>query len=92
MTSKRFLNLVKQARVIRFSSIEEIFRLSEPLAGIGLKQERDSRGINRKNKVLVSERQAIAFIRYQCLCLDGSFDSQEVNNLKWLFTNFVDVY
>jgi len=87
MTSKEFKNLVKKAMQIRVSSIE----CAEPLFGIGLKSERESRGITRRHKLLITPEAAIAFIRYQTLRLDGTLDLEELNDIKWLFINFVEV-
>ena len=87
MTSKEFKQLVKKAE----TTCPDI-KYAYPLIGIGLKSEREKLGINRKNKLVVTEKAAIAFIRHQCQYLNTGWDIQELNEIKRLFVNFVEVF
>jgi len=88
MTSKEFIRLVKEAENytnnIDFSQLN-IF------SGISLAPERVARRITRKHKLMVSKEVAIAFIQYQAMQLNGKWDLEELNELKWIFVNFVEV-
>jgi len=64
---------------------------SYPLHGIGIAAERTQRGIHLGNQIMVTKAGAAYFLRYQCLCFDGSIDTVELQDLKYLFIQFVQV-
>lgn len=70
MKRSDFINLVKEAK-----NSQGILDESSALDGIALHNERR----------FVSRKRAIAFIRWQALCFDGTWDTEELENCAHYF-------
>jgi len=90
MKSAEFKALAKKA-LIDYEPEEGAELESHVLHGLGLAEDRAERGISRKNQVLVSEKGARYFLNYHCAYMYGGYDLEELNKLRDLFKNYVDV-
>ena len=90
MNRREFQELVDKAAVIPAEPypIENWWDLFH---GIGLKSEREDRGITYDRPLFVDEEAAKSFIRYQALQFDGNWDLVELHELAYLFRYYISI-